>query len=105
MEFAAADSVMDFARNAGAYSMRQSMTFRKVDTAEWITRLPQDWLNWRRTPDGHGHSPLTKITRDNVSRLEHELVNGDARRQQSAHTVGPRWRHVPDPCPQQDSGD
>ena len=28
-----------------------------------------DWLNWRRTPDGHGHSPLTKITRDNVSRL------------------------------------
>ena len=28
-----------------------------------------EWLSWRRTLDGQGYSPLTHITRDNVSRL------------------------------------
>jgi alcohol dehydrogenase (cytochrome c) len=69
VEFSAADSVMDFARNAGAYSMKQITDFRKVDTAELDNPSAEDWLNWRRTPDGHGHSPLTQISRDNVSRL------------------------------------
>ena len=69
VEFSAADSVMDFARNAGAYSMKQITDFRKVDTAELDNPPAEDWLNWRRTPDGHGHSPLTQISRDNVSRL------------------------------------
>lgn len=69
VEFSAADSVMDFARNAGAYSMKRIADFRKVDTAELDDPPAEDWLNWRRTPDGHGHSPLTQISRDNVSRL------------------------------------
>ncbi|MGI9315154.1 MAG: PQQ-binding-like beta-propeller repeat protein [Luminiphilus sp.] len=69
VEFSAADSVMDFARNSGAYSMKQITDFRKVDTAELDNPPAEDWLNWRRTPDGHGHSPLTQISRDNVSRL------------------------------------
>ena len=60
---------MDFARNAGAYSMKRIADFRKVDTAELDDPPAEDWLNWRRTPDGHGHSPLTQISRDNVSRL------------------------------------
>ncbi|MDG1214366.1 MAG: PQQ-binding-like beta-propeller repeat protein, partial [Luminiphilus sp.] len=69
VEFSAADSVMDFARNAGAYSMKRIADFRKVNTAELDDPPAEDWLNWRRTPDGHGHSPLTQISRDNVSRL------------------------------------
>ena len=69
VEFAAAGSVMDMARSAGAFSMRRVDPFRPVSTAELNRPDPADWLNWRRTPDGHGHSPLTKITRDNVSRL------------------------------------
>ncbi len=28
-----------------------------------------DWLTWRRTLDGHGHSPLTQITTENVGEL------------------------------------
>ena len=28
-----------------------------------------DWINWRRTADGQGYSPLNQITRQNVSRL------------------------------------
>ena len=30
---------------------------------------PGDWLSWRRTRDGHGYSPLDRITRDNVDEL------------------------------------
>lgn len=69
VEFAAAGSVMDMARSAGAFSMRRVDPFRPVSTEELNRPDEADWLNWRRTPDGHGHSPLTKITRDNVSRL------------------------------------
>ena len=31
---------------------------------------PNDWLNWRRTYNGWGHSPLNQINRDNVKDLE-----------------------------------
>ncbi len=30
---------------------------------------PESWLNWRRTLDGWGHSPLDQITRDNVGQM------------------------------------
>src|SRR4051812_38458370 len=30
---------------------------------------PADWLHWRRTFDSWGYSPLTQITRTNVSQL------------------------------------
>jgi len=30
---------------------------------------PADWLNWRRTLDGHAHSPLEQITTENVNQL------------------------------------
>ena len=31
---------------------------------------PADWLNWRRTLDGWGYSPLDRIDRNNVHRLQ-----------------------------------
>ena len=30
---------------------------------------PGDWLNWRRTRNGHGYSSLEQVTRDNVDEL------------------------------------
>lgn len=69
VEFAAAGSVMDFARNAGNHSMRSVDNFRPVSTAELNVPSPADWLNWRRSPDGHAHSPLTEISRDSVANL------------------------------------
>lgn len=30
---------------------------------------PGEWLSWRRTLDGHGHSPLRQITPENVHQL------------------------------------
>ncbi len=31
---------------------------------------PGDWLQWRRTVDNHGHSPLNQINRETVANLE-----------------------------------
>ena len=31
---------------------------------------PDDWINWRRTLDGWGYSPLTQINTDNVHELQ-----------------------------------
>ena len=31
---------------------------------------PGDWINWRRTLDAWGYSPLTQIDRDNVGTLQ-----------------------------------
>jgi len=69
VEFSGAGSVMDLARNAGAYTMRTADQFRPVTTEELNAPAPKDWLNWRRTPDGHSHSPLAQITDENVGQL------------------------------------
>ena len=69
VEFAEAGNVMDMARSAGAFAMRRVDDFRPVTTEELNRPDAADWLNWRRTPDGHAHSPLVDISRDNVSRL------------------------------------
>ena len=69
VEFSGADAVMDMARNAGQFEPRTVENFSPVTTAD-INDPPQgDWLNWRRTPDGHGHSPLQGINRSNVQQL------------------------------------
>ena len=47
----------------------QSDQFRPVTDATLNNPAPEDWLNWRRTLDAHGHSPLTQITTDNVEQL------------------------------------
>ena len=31
---------------------------------------PGDWLNWRRTRNSHGYSPLDQVTRENVNELQ-----------------------------------
>jgi len=69
VEFSGADSVMNFARNAGTHNMRPVENFRPVSTAELNAPSPADWLNWRRTPDGHAHSPLTELSRGSVANL------------------------------------
>ena len=39
-------------------------------TTEMLRSPPaQDWLSWRRTQDGAGHSPLGQINRGNIDRL------------------------------------
>ena len=39
-------------------------------TDELLANPPDaEWLSWRRTPDGHGYSPLDQLTPDNVDEL------------------------------------
>ena len=57
VEFSAADSVMDFARNAGAYSMKQITDFRKVDTAELDNPLPRIGSTGAEHPTGMDIAP------------------------------------------------
>ncbi|TDI20454.1 MAG: pyrrolo-quinoline quinone [Acidobacteria bacterium] len=44
----------------------QAPAIRPVTDAMLADPPPESWLNWRRTPDGWGYSPLDQITRDNV---------------------------------------
>ena len=52
----------------GREKLLQSLS--PVDDAMHRAPPPGDWLNWRRTYDGYGHSPLKQINRSNVSRLQ-----------------------------------
>jgi alcohol dehydrogenase (cytochrome c) len=44
--------------------------FRPVNDDTLRSPDPADWINWRRTSDGWGYSPLNTITRQNVAQLK-----------------------------------
>lgn len=61
-----------FAQVMAAFAMRNRRVeaFSPVSEAMLTTPPPGDWLNWRRTRDGHGESPLTQIDTGNVGSLK-----------------------------------
>ncbi|MEY2908425.1 MAG: hypothetical protein RLZZ602_948 [Pseudomonadota bacterium] len=69
IEFSGADAIMDIARSAGRYNERVATSLSPVTDQELQSPPAADWLSWRRTLDGHGHSPLDSIHRGNVKRL------------------------------------
>jgi alcohol dehydrogenase (cytochrome c) len=48
----------------------QPSDFRAVTEASLRNPPPGDWLNWRRTDDAWGYSPLDQINRQNVHQLQ-----------------------------------
>jgi alcohol dehydrogenase (cytochrome c) len=48
----------------------QVRTFRPVTDEVLRNPTESDWLHWRRTYNGWGHSPLTQINRQNVGQLQ-----------------------------------
>ena len=48
----------------------QVRSFRPVTEAMLRNPAPGDWLNWRRTDNAWGYSPLDQITRQNVGQLQ-----------------------------------
>src|SRR2546425_8726687 len=48
----------------------QVKEFRPVTEAMLRNPAPGDWLNWRRTDNAWGYSPLDQINRQNVSQLQ-----------------------------------
>ncbi|HYR82720.1 MAG TPA: PQQ-binding-like beta-propeller repeat protein [Terriglobia bacterium] len=50
--------------------MAQVKNFRPVTEAMLRNPAPGDWLNWRRTDNGWGYSPLNQINRQNVHQMQ-----------------------------------
>ena len=48
----------------------QVADFEPVTTEELLAPDDGDWINWRRTLNGQGYSPLDQIDRDNVGTLQ-----------------------------------
>ena len=62
---------MDAAPVARLEEIRQPLeVLTPVTDAMLRDPAPGDWLMWRRTYNGWGHSPLDQINRENVSDLE-----------------------------------
>ena len=53
----------------GLDGLGQSREYRPVTDEMLQNPDPSDWLSWRRTLDGQGHSPLDQITADNINEL------------------------------------
>lgn len=64
------DVIDQLARNAGSFSNRTLDNYRPVSLAMLAKPDDGDWLSWRRTLDGHAHSPLTQVNRENVAQLQ-----------------------------------
>src|ERR1700746_63754 len=56
--------------SAGVWLCAQVQEFRPVNETMLRTPAPGDWLNWRRTDNAWGYSPLDQITRQNVQQLQ-----------------------------------
>ena len=54
----------------GAVAQMQVRHFEPVTDDELLNPDPNDWINWRRTLDGQGYSPLDQINRDTVRNLQ-----------------------------------
>src|SRR5437867_2874264 len=60
-----------FAVLFGAFwATAQVKDFRPVTEAMLRNPAPGDWLNWRRTDNAWGYSPIDQITRQNVQQLQ-----------------------------------
>ena len=55
---------------AGLVVIGQGRAIKPVTEAMLENPDPADWLNWRRTQDGWGYSPLNQINKNNVNQLQ-----------------------------------
>ena len=83
-------------RDEASASRAQVKDFRPVTEEMLRNPAPGDWLNWRRTDNAWGYSPLDQITRQNVQQLAARVVVGDGRhRREGGDAAGVRRHHVP----------
>jgi alcohol dehydrogenase (cytochrome c) len=63
-------SVMIAAVLGSLVLVAQGRDFTPVTEAMLRNPAPGDWLNWRRTDNAWGYSPLEQINRQNVNQLQ-----------------------------------
>ena len=72
----------------------QAARFTPVTDAMLARPSPADWLNWRRTLDGWGYSPLDQINTKNVHQLQLAWSWGLTPETESADSARRQRRHV-----------
>ena len=79
--------------------MAQVKDFRPVTEAMLRNPAPGDWLNWRRTDNAWGFSPLDQINRQNVHQLQlvWSWAMDDSGAQESAPLVYDGVMYLPNP--------
>jgi alcohol dehydrogenase (cytochrome c) len=65
-----AGSIAGEAEKAQGFMNREVTDFAPVTERMLLDPPAHDWLNWRRTLDGHGYSPLDQVHRGNVGELK-----------------------------------
>lgn len=68
--WAAPDTIDDPNQRRSGFQNRVVADYIPVSEAMLNDPPDEDWLSWRRTLDGEGHSPLTDINKDTVDDLE-----------------------------------
>lgn len=65
-----ADAIDAAARSKGGFKNLVVENFQPVTDQDLQSPPAADWLSWRRTLDGQGHSPLKQIDRSNINKLK-----------------------------------
>ena len=65
-----ADTIAQAAKEASGFVNKVVAGYQPVSDEMLQNPSAEDWLNWRRTQDGQGYSPLDQINRDNVHDLK-----------------------------------
>ena len=81
---------------AGFWVHAQVRDYRPVTEAMLRNPAAGDWLNWRRTDNAWGYSPLDQINRQNAGQLAARVVVGHGRhRRAGSDAARSRRHHVP----------
>jgi alcohol dehydrogenase (cytochrome c) len=65
-----ADAIDAAARSKGGFENLTVENYKPVTDKDLRSPPAADWLSWRRTLDGQGHSPLKQVDRSNVGKLK-----------------------------------
>ncbi len=65
-----AGTIDAIARSRSGFTNKSVRDYRAVSQSMLNDPPPADWLSWRRTLDGQGHSPLDAVNRTNVGELQ-----------------------------------
>ena len=66
VSFSDIDTVNKLDQRAANYTNSSIPNFQPIEQISIDTPSDDDWLSWRRTPNGQGFSPLAQINKENV---------------------------------------
>ncbi|MGI9229048.1 MAG: PQQ-binding-like beta-propeller repeat protein, partial [Gammaproteobacteria bacterium] len=70
VSFSETDTVQGLTQRAMLFKNKPLVNFQNLSKDDINYPDDADWTSWRRTPTGHGYSPLAQITPKNIHRLK-----------------------------------